>query len=68
MSDPVLEALNRAADEHTPEDLVNIIAFLRRGKANFDGGKKPEKEGADVDVVSLLKITPKASPGFKKRI
>lgn len=71
MSDPVLEALNRAADETTPEDIERIIAYLRKSRAQYEGGAKPKKEGAASaeELIKALAISPpKASPGFKRRI
>jgi hypothetical protein len=59
MDDPVLEALNRAADEVTPVDIDNIIAYLRKQRANFEAGVKPKKE--TVNLVEALKIEPKRS-------
>jgi hypothetical protein len=71
MTDIVLEALNRAAEEHTPEDIDAIIAFLRKSQAAYSAGKKPEKEGGEVtaaELTDLIKIERKATPGFKRRI
>jgi len=44
MSDPVLEALNRAAEERTPEDVERVIAYLRKTRQNHDAGIKTKKE------------------------
>lgn len=53
MSDPVLEALNRAAEEVTPADIDKIIAYLRKART---GGKAPTKSGAEpVDLVEKLR-------------
>ena len=57
MSDPVLEALNRAADEVTPEDIDTIIAYLRKARRDFDGGIKPKKETPDL-MEALRKSAP----------
>lgn len=59
MMDPVLEALNRSAEEHTPEDIDAIIAFLRKSYHAYVAGEKPKKEGDGVDVAAVLKIEPK---------
>jgi len=56
MSDPVLEALNRAAEEMSPADIDVVIAYLRKTKKSFDFGAKPKKEGADVDLTKILNI------------
>jgi hypothetical protein len=55
MSDPILETLNRSAEEITPEDIDVIIAYMRKQRANFEAGVKPKKAD-DVDVVASLGI------------
>jgi len=65
MADPVLEALNRAAEELSPADIDNVIAYLRRTKKSSDSGAKPKKEGADVDLTKILKIS--AEPVERRR-
>jgi hypothetical protein len=71
-SDPVLEALNRTSEEGwSPGDIDNIIAFLRKSRANFEAGVKPKKEGAAPigELLAALKIEPpKPSAGFKRRV
>ena len=57
MSDPVLEALNRAADEVSPQDLDTIIDYLRKARRDFDAGVKPKKEGPDL-MEALRKTNP----------
>lgn len=67
MADPVFEALNRAALECTPEDIDIQIAYLRKAKLQLDSGVKPKKEGADIDLRAVLKVTPKVSDDFDRR-
>jgi len=43
MSDPVFEALNRAAEEVTPSDLDYSIAHLRKHRKDYEAGVKPKK-------------------------
>ena len=54
MSDPVFEALNRAAEEVTPQDIDDIIAYLRRSRKDYESGVKPKKE--EVNLVKALQI------------
>jgi len=54
MNDPILETLNRAAEELTPSDIDSIIAYMRKQRANFEAGVKPKKE--TVDLVQALQI------------
>jgi hypothetical protein len=54
MSDPILETLNRAAEELTPQDIDTIIAYMRKQRTNFESGVKPKKE--TVDLVQALGI------------
>lgn len=67
MSDPVLEALNRAPQEITEDDMVKIIKYLRESRANIMAGIKPKKEGADVDLVAKLGIKPETGK-FVRRV
>ena len=69
MNDPVLEALNRAADEVEPEDIDKIIAYLRKTRAQFESGVKPKKEGevSAEEVLKALNIKPKLPEGFTRR-
>lgn len=67
MNDPVLEALNRAAEEVTPQDLDKIILYLRKSKKDYESGAKPKKEG-EVDLIKALGIGPKVPEGFKRRV
>jgi hypothetical protein len=46
MTDPVLEALNRAAEEVTPADIDIVIDYLRKAKGQWDRGEKPKKNDA----------------------
>jgi hypothetical protein len=71
MNDPVLEALNRAADEVSPEDIDQIIAYLRKTRQNFELGIKPKKEGAvsTEEVLNKLNLGSNRSiPGFVRRV
>lgn len=61
MSDPILDALNRAPLEYTDEDLDRVIAYVRKSKLMHDSGVKPKKEGSDIDLVALLNVKPKIS-------
>jgi hypothetical protein len=54
MNDPVFEALNRAAEEVTPQDIDDIIAYLRRSRKDYESGVKPKKE--EVNLVKALQI------------
>jgi len=56
--DPVIEALNRAPQDVTEDDMVKIITFLRQSRASIQSGVKPKKEGSDVDLVKVLGIKP----------
>jgi hypothetical protein len=56
--DVILEALNRAPAEMTEADIEEVVTFLRKTKAAYDRGEKPKKEGADVDLVKTLGISP----------
>lgn len=56
--DPVLEALNRAPQEITEDDMSRIIKYLRESRANIMAGIKPVKEGSNVDLVAKLGIKP----------
>jgi phage terminase Nu1 subunit (DNA packaging protein) len=63
MSDnPVREALNRAADEVTPEDIDEIIKYLRKHRAHIAAGGKAKKEKEDVDIAKLLPNVPELQP------
>ena len=66
MSDPVLEALNRAAEEVTPADLDRIIAHLRKHRKDYEAGVKPKKAD-DIDLVKALKIEKPKIEGFVRR-
>lgn len=69
MSDPVLEALNRSADECSPEDLDQIIAFLRKSYKANQNGEKPKKDEVSRDqVMSVLKIPQPTISGLKRRV
>jgi len=67
MQDPILEALNRSAEEVTPQDIDQIIAYLRKSKKDFESGAKPKKEGG-IDLMKALNIgAAKTTPGFVRR-
>ncbi|HEX9613646.1 MAG TPA: hypothetical protein VGA05_08530 [Candidatus Bathyarchaeia archaeon] len=67
MNDPVLEALNRSAEEVTPQDIDQIIAYLRKSKKDFESGAKPKKKGG-IDLMKALNIgVAKTTPGFVRR-
>lgn len=71
MNDPVLEALNRAAEEVTPADVDQVIAYLRKTRQNYESGVKPKKEGeiSRAEIMAKLKIGPAAPPaGFIRRV
>lgn len=68
MNDLVLEALNRAADEVTSEDIDAIIAYYRKDRVRYERGEKPKKEGEEEDIMSVIKVQPKGSPGFVRRV
>jgi len=54
--DPVLEALNRAAADVTPQDLDLQIAYLRKQRGQWESGEKPKK-GEGPDLKELLKAS-----------
>lgn len=66
MSDPVFEALNRAADEVSPQDIDDIIAYLRKSRKDYESGVKPKKE--EVNLVKALKIETSKTVGPVRRI
>ena len=66
MNDPVFEALNRAAEEVTPQDIDDIIAYLRRSRKDYESGVKPKKE--EVNLVKALKIETIKTVGPVRRI
>ncbi len=66
MNDPVFEALNRAAEEVTPQDIDDIIAYLRRSRKDYESGVKPKKE--EVNLVKALKIETSKTVGPVRRI
>lgn len=60
MTDLVLEALNRAPDQMTDDDLDRVISYLRKSRQHFETtGKAAKKEGADINLAKLLDIKPK---------
>lgn len=69
--DPVLEALNRAAEECSPQDIDNVIAYLRKSRAAWENGEKPKKNDAPA-LTDLLKqhgVSPvKVTGTFIRRI
>jgi len=66
MNDPVFEALNRAAEEVSPQDIDDIIAYLRRSRKDYESGVKPKKE--EVNLVKALKIETSKTVGPVRRI
>jgi hypothetical protein len=66
MNDPVFEALNRAAEEVTPQDIDDIIAYLRKSRSNYESGVKPKKE--EVNLVKALQIKTDKTVGTVRRI
>ena len=66
MSDPVFEALNRAADEVSPQDIDDIIAYLRRSRKDYESGVKPKKE--EVNLVKALQIKTDKTVGTVRRL
>jgi hypothetical protein len=66
MNDPVFEALNRAAEEVTPKDIDDIIAYLRRSRKDYESGVKPKKE--EVNLVKALKIETSKTVGTVRRL
>jgi hypothetical protein len=66
MNDPVFEALNRAAEEVTPQDIDDIIAYLRKSRKDYESGVKPKKE--EVDLVKALKIETSKTVGSVRRL
>lgn len=60
MDDPVQLALNRAAEEVTPEDIEHVIQYLRAHRAQHLSGVKVKKEKVEVKLEDLgLNIKPK---------
>jgi hypothetical protein len=66
MNDPVFEALNRAADEVSPQDIDDIIAYLRRSRKDYESGVKPKKE--EVNLVKALQIKTDKTVGPVRRL
>jgi len=66
MNDPVFEALNRAAEEVTPQDIDDIIAYLRRSRKDYESGVKPKKE--EVNLVKALQIKTDKTVGTVRRL
>ena len=66
-ADPVLEALNRQAEEVTPEDIDHIIAYLRKQKGQWDKGEKVTK-GKGPDLGKLLNIPKVPFKGTMRRL
>lgn len=68
MNDPILEALNRAAEEMSPADIDAVIAHLRKTKLAYDRGEKPKKEGQIDNLAEVLGIgIHKKDPNFVRR-
>lgn len=68
MDDPILEALNRRAEEMTPEDIDRVIAYLRKGHQAHEKGEKGAKPDASNLLATLgLKAGPQ-TVGLKRRI
>ena len=66
MNDPVFEAINRAANENSPQDLDLVIAELRKQRANYESGVKPKKE--EVNLVKALQIKTDKTVGAVRRL
>jgi len=66
MNDSVFEALNRAADEVTPQDIDDIIAYLRKSRKDYESGVKPKKE--EVNLVKALQIKTDKTVGTVRRL
>lgn len=63
MMDPVLLALQVAAEERTPQHIDAIISYLRSHRKDYQAGAKPKKADV-VDITSIIEdIKPKISPG-----
>lgn len=72
MDDPMLEAMNKAADEMTPEDIKKVVAYLRGRHQAYLKGEKPTKADAGPDLMNALKaigveLGPKVV-GIRRRI
>jgi len=65
-NDPVFEALNRATEEVTPQDIDDIIAYLRRSRKDYESGVKPKKE--EVNLVKALQIKTDKTVGPVRRL
>lgn len=65
--DPVLEALNRAAEEVTPQDIDHIIVYLRKARGAWEKGEKPKKNDAP-ELNKLLKLSPIKVVGTMRRL
>lgn len=64
--DPILLALNVAAEERTPEMIDNIIAYYRKLRLDYQAGAKPKKVD-EVDLSALLDtIKPKITLGKRR--
>jgi hypothetical protein len=71
MNDPILEALNRAAEELTPQDIDTLIAYYRKTRSQYESGAKPKKEGevSKEELMAKLNLGGTATvAGFVKRI
>jgi len=66
MNDPVFEALNRAADEVTPQDIDDIITYLRKSRKDYESGVKAKKE--EVNLVKALQIKTDKTVGTVRRL
>lgn len=55
-------ALRKQAEDHTPEDLMAIIAYLRAHRNDHEAGVKPKKAD-EVDISRVLvTLKPKIAP------
>lgn len=66
--DPILITLNKAVEEHTAEDIDNIIASLRKHRKQAQSGVKAKKKDT-VDLTGILDaIKPKITlvPGKRR--
>ena len=65
--DPVLDALNRAADEVTPDDINKCIAYLRKHRADWAAGVKTKKVKEEVSLAALgFDLKPKITLGGRR--
>lgn len=68
MANEIDELMSLDPLEMSARDIDQIIAYHRRQRANFEAGKKPEKESGPKKTIDLeaLGLKPKAEP-IKRR-